>query len=192
MCELSTALMIGGGILGGAGQISSANAEADAAKYNANQARNNALMADRQARNIIDSGSREEQKQKALTTQLMAKQQATAAANGVDTTFGSPLDHMVNTAMQGAVDALTIKTTTYRQADDVRNQAVSYRNQAALLTMQAKNSRTAGMLSAFGSMATAFGNAAVNHAKLNPPSGDPTAKAGDSGKSGGFWANFLR
>ncbi|WP_051229129.1 virion core protein, T7 gp14 family [Pleomorphomonas oryzae] len=174
MCELSTALMIGGGLLGGAGQITSANAEAEAAKYSANQARNNALMADRQARNIIDSGSREEQKQKALTTQLMAKQQAAMAANGVDTTFGSPLDKMVGTAMQGAVDALTIKTTTYRQADDVRNQAVSYRNQASLLTMQAKNSRTAGMLGAFGSMATAFGNAAVNHAKLNPPPGGPT------------------
>ncbi|PKR87401.1 hypothetical protein CXZ10_20360 [Pleomorphomonas diazotrophica] len=192
MCELSTALMIGGGVLGGAGQISSANAEAKAARYNAEVQRQNAVLAERQARNIIDSGSREEQKQKAMTTQLVGKQKAAMAANGIDPTFGSPLDEMVNTAMQGAIDALTIKTTTYRQADDVRNQAVGYRNQAALLTMQAKNSRTAGMLNAFASMSTAFGKAAANHAKLNPSSGDPTAKAGGAGSSGGFWANFWR
>ena len=46
----------------------------------------------------------------------------------------------VDTAKQGAQDALTIRTNAYRNYDDVRNQAVSYRNQASLYDMQASNS----------------------------------------------------
>ncbi|MBS1164486.1 MAG: hypothetical protein H6R00_511 [Proteobacteria bacterium] len=177
MCDLGTALMIGGGILSGAGQIASANADAKAAKYNAEVQRNNAMLADRQARNVLDAGMREEQKQKALTAQLMSRQQATQAANGVDVTFGTPLDLMVDTAKMGAVDALTIRTNAYRNYDDARNQAVSSRNQAALYDMQAKNSRTAGILGAFGTMASAFGSAYANAAKANPSSGSsPIAK----------------
>lgn len=173
MCELSTALMIGGGLISGAGQIASANAQSKAARYNAEVQRNNAMLAERQAKNVLEAGAREEQKQKALTQQLMAKQQAAMAANGVDTTFGTPLDLMVDTAKQGAIDALTIKTNTYRNYDDVRNQAVSARNQAALYDMEAKNSRTAGILGAFGSTLSSFGNAWANHERLNPPAASP-------------------
>ena len=72
------------------------------------------------------------------------------------------------TAKQGAIDDLTIRVSTYRQYDDVRNQAVSYRNQAALYDMEAKNSRTAGILGAFGSMASSFGSAYSNYSKMNP------------------------
>jgi hypothetical protein len=168
MCDLGTALMVGGGLLSGAGQISSANAQSKAARYNAEVQRNNAMLAERQAKNVLEAGMREEQKQKAMTQQLIGKQQAAMAASGVDTTFGTPLDRMVDTAMQGAIDDLTIRVSTYRQYDDVRNQAVSYRNQAALYDMEAKNSRTAGILGAFGSMASSFGSAYSNAVKMNP------------------------
>lgn len=169
MCELSTALMIGGALLGGAGQIASADAQSKAAKYNAEVQRQNALMAERQARNVLDAGMREEQKQKAMTSQLMARQQAAQAANGVDVTFGTPLDLMVDTAKQGAIDALTIRTNAYRNYDDTRNQAVGYRNQSALYDMEARNSRTAGLLNAFGSTMSGLGGAYSNHVKLNTP-----------------------
>jgi len=160
MCvDPGTALAIGGALLGGVGQVASAQAQSNAARYNAEVQRNNAMLAERQAKNVLDAGMREEQKQKAQTQQLMAKQQAAMAANGVDTSFGSPLDLMVDTAKLGAVDALTIRTNAYRNYDDVRNQAVSYRNQAALYDMEAKNSRTAGMLSAFGSVMSGVGSA---------------------------------
>ncbi len=159
MCDIGTALMVGGTLLSGAGQISSANANAKAAKYNAEVQRQNAQLADRQAKNVLDAGTREEQKQKAMTTQLMAKQQAAQAANGVDVTFGSPLDLMVDTAKQGAVDALTIRTNAYRNYDDTRNQAVSYRNQGSLYDMEARNSRTAGVLNAFGTTLSGLGTA---------------------------------
>jgi hypothetical protein len=106
----------------------------------------------------------------------MAKQQAAQAANGVDVTFGTPLDLMVDTAKQGAIDALTIRTNAYRNYDDTRNQAVASRNQAALYDMEAKNSRTAGILGAFGSMASAFGTALSKTAPPSAASPAPAAK----------------
>ncbi len=167
MCvDPSTILMVGGTLLSGAGQIATADANAKAAKANAEIQRNNALMADRQAKNVLDAGTREEQKQKAITAQLMSKQQASMAANGVDVAFGSPLDLMVDTAKMGAVDALTIRTNAYRNYDDVRNQAVSSRNQAALYDMEAKNSRTAGILGAFGTTMSGLGGAWANEVKI--------------------------
>jgi hypothetical protein len=165
MCDIGTALMVGGTLLSGAGQIASSNAEAKAAKYNADVQRQNAQLADRQARNVLEAGTREEQKQKAQTSQLMAKQQAAQAANGVDVTFGTPLDLMVDTAKQGAIDALTIRTTAYRNYDDTRNQAVSYRNQASLYDAQAKNSRAAGILGALGTTVSGLGGAYSNAVK---------------------------
>lgn len=163
MCDIGTALMVGGALLGGAGQIASASAQSKAAQYNAQVQRNNAELADRQAKNALDAGTREEQKQKAMTQQLMSKQQASMAANGVDVQFGSPLDLMVDTAKLGAVDALTIRTNAYRNYDDTRNQAVSSRNQASLYDMEAKNSRTAGMLGALSSVLTGAAGAYKNY-----------------------------
>lgn len=160
MCvDPGTALAIGGALLGGVSQVASASAQSKAAKYNAEVQRQNAQLADRQAKNVLDAGTREEQKQKAMTQQLMSKQQAAQAANGVDVTFGSPLDLMVDTAKQGAVDATVIRTNAYRNYDDTRNQAVSYRNQASLYDMEAKNSKTAGMLGAFSSVMSGLGSA---------------------------------
>ena len=190
MCELSTALMIGGALVSGAGQIASADAQSKAAKYNAEVQRQNAQLADRQARNILDAGTREEQKQKAMTSQLMAKQQAAQAANGVDVSFGTPLDLMVDTAKQGAIDALTIRTNAYRNYDDTRNQAVASRNQAALYDMEAKNSRTAGILGAFGTMASSFGSAYANYNKMNPGSSAGKGKIVSGGRPyGGKWGD---
>lgn len=164
MCvELSTALMIGGSILGGVGQVASASAQASAAKYNAAVQRQNAELAEKQSQNVLEAGMREEQKQKAITQKLMGKQIAAQAANGVDVSFGSPLDVVVDTAKQGAQDALTIRTNAYRNYDDVRNQAVSYRNQANLYDMEADNSTTSGMLNAFSTVLTGGTKAYTNY-----------------------------
>lgn len=147
-----TALMIGSTVVGAMGQIQSAQAQAQAAEYNAQVQRENARRADRNARMVLESGMREEQKQRRITSELLGKQQAAMSANGVDVTFGSPLDLLVDTSKLGEADALTIRTNAYRNYDDTRAQATAYRNQASLYDMQAENSMTAGMLSAFGTV----------------------------------------
>lgn len=159
MCDLITALTIGSTLIGAAGQMQQASAAASAAEYNAAVQRENANRAERQSRQVLEAGMREEQKQRAQASALLGKQTAAMAANGVDVTFGSPLDLLVDTSKQGEADALTIRTNAYRNYDDVRAQATAYRNQASLYDMEASNSRTAGMLNAFGTVIGGVGSA---------------------------------
>ncbi|WP_174769528.1 virion core protein, T7 gp14 family [Blastochloris tepida] len=153
------ALAVGSTVAGVAGQMQSANASAAASSYNASVQRENARLADMHARRVLEAGADEERKQRAATQRLIGKQTAGMAANGLDITFGSPLDLIVDTATQGEIDAMTIRTNAYRNSDDVRNQAASYRNKAALYDMEADNSRTSGMLSAAGTVLTGAGQA---------------------------------
>jgi hypothetical protein len=153
------ALAVGSTVVGAAGQMQSANAAASAAEYNASVQRENARLADRQAKRVLEAGMEEERKQLGATQRLIGKQTAAQAANGLDVTFGSPLDLIVDTATQGKIDAMTIRTNAYRNYDDVRNQAVAARNRAALYDMEASSSRTSGMLSAAGTVLTGAGQA---------------------------------
>lgn len=166
MCVDPATLMVIGGVVSGAGQIATATASANAAKYSAAVERQNAQLADRQAKNTLEAGLKEEQKQKAMTGQLIAKQQATQAANGVDVTFGTPLDIMIDAAKMGAVDAATLRRNSYLKYDDVRNEAVNHRNQASLYNMQASNAMLSGVIGAGSSVLGGFTDAAKYKAQM--------------------------
>jgi len=89
----------------------------------------------------------------------MGRQQAAMAANGVDLTFGSPLDTIVDTATLGEIDALTIRRNSANEAYDFDVAAANGRADASLSRANAKNSRTAGNLKAFSTMLTGAGKA---------------------------------
>lgn len=150
MCELMTLLTIGSTIMGGVGAIQQGQAASASAKYNAQVADMNAKMADRAAKDALERGAMEEQKQRQKTAQIMGQQTAAMAANGVDIGFGSPLDLLVDTATLGELDALTIRTNAYREDRDLRQQGENYRGQAAMNRSQASSARTGGYLGAMG------------------------------------------
>lgn len=150
MCELMTMLTLGSTLLGGVGAIQQGQAANASAKYNAQVADMNAQMADRAAKDALERGQLEEQKQRQRTAQLMGQQTAAMAANGVDLSFGSPLDTLVDTAMLGEMDALTIRTNTYREERDIRQQGANYRGQAAMERASGRSALTGGFLNAGG------------------------------------------
>lgn len=152
MCELTTALMIGSTLLGTAGAIQQGQAQAASARYNANVATMNAQMADRAAKDALERGKLEEQKQRQKTAQLMGAQTAAMAANGVDLSFGSPLDTLIDTATLGELDALTIRTNANREERDIRQQGANYRGQAAMQRSAAGSALTGGYLNAAGTL----------------------------------------
>ena len=163
MCvDPMTAMMIGSTVIGGVGQLQAAGAAAASAKYNASVADMNAKLADRAAKDALERGGIEEQKQRAKTAQILGQQQAGMAANGLDLTFGSPLDLLVDTAVMGELDALTIRTNAYREERDIRQQGANYRGQAGMYRAEASSAKTAGWLNAGGTVlgggAQAYGN----------------------------------
>lgn len=150
MCELMTLLTIGSTVMGGIGAIQQGQSQAASVRYNAQVSEMNAKLADRAAKDALDRGALEEQKQRQKTAALIGNQKAAMAANGVDLTFGSPLDTIVDTAVLGELDALTIRSNAYREERDIRQQGANYRGQAAMQRASADSASTGGFLSAMG------------------------------------------
>lgn len=166
MCELTTMLMIGSTVMGAAGAVQQGRAAEmqgiaaqQSANYNAQVADMNAKIAERQARDAVERGQQEEQQQRMKTSQTIGAQRAALAANGVDLAFGSPLDTLVDTATIGELDALTIRTNTYREERDLRQQGANSTSQAGMLRAEGasaraagRGGRTAGNMQAFGTI----------------------------------------
>lgn len=170
MCDLVTALTLGSTIIGGAGAIQQAQASAASQRYNAKVQDMNAELSERQAKDALERGAVEEQRKRQQVQAILGQQQAAMAANGVDLSFGSPLDTIVDTSVMGELDALTIRTNTARESYDYKVQAVNQRAGATLNRMGARAALTGGYLDAMG---TVLGGAAKSYAsyqQYNPTS----------------------
>lgn len=152
MCDLMMALTIGSTIVGAVGQVQQASAQAASARYNAQVAELNATLSERRARDAIERGKTEEQKKRQEVQRILGAQKAAMAANGVDLTFGSPLDTIVDTAVLGELDALTIRSNAYREAYDHRVDAMNKRAGAELSRLEARSALTGGYLQAAGTL----------------------------------------
>lgn len=148
MCDPVTGLMVASTLLTATGQIQQGNAANAAGKYNAQVAEMNAKIADNKARDALERGKIEEQKQRQKTASISGAQQAAMAANGVDLSFGSPLDTLVDTATLGELDALTIRSNAAREEYDYRVDAVNKRAGGQLARMQGKAAKTGSLLAA--------------------------------------------
>lgn len=165
MCELGMILTLGSTLLGAVGSIQQANAQAAAAEYNAKIGEMNAQLSERRARDAIERGAAEEQRKRMEVARLQGQQKAAMAANGVDLGFGSPLDTIVDTAVLGELDALTIRTNAYRESYDRQVDAANQRAGAQLNRMEAKAAKTGGYLAAAGTVLGGVGNAYSTYKK---------------------------
>lgn len=160
-----TAMMIGSTVLGAAGSVQQGNAANASAKYNAQVADMNAKLSERQARDTVARGAIDEQQQRMKTAQIVGQQKAAMAANGVDLKFGSPLDALVDTATMGELDALTIRTNTYREERDIRQQGLNAQGQAAMMRAEGAAAKSGGFLNAFGTVLGGGASAYSNYKK---------------------------
>jgi len=153
--------MLGSTLLGAVGQVQQAQATAQANRYNAEVQKMNATIADRRAKDAIERGKLEEQRKRQEVARLQGAQTAAMAANGVDLSFGSPLDTLVDTAALGEIDALTIRTNAYREAYEHKVDAENKRAGAQMSNMSASAATAGGYLGAAGTIlgggASAYG-----------------------------------
>ena len=152
MCDITLALTLAATAIGAVGQVQQAQATSASNKYNAQVQEMNAQLADRRAKDAIERGAAEEQKKRQQVAALQGQQRAALAANGVDLTFGSPLDTIVDTAVMGELDALTIRSNAYRESYDYQVQGVNARAGATMSGMAASAAETGGWLGAAGTV----------------------------------------
>jgi hypothetical protein len=145
MCEATTIAVIGLALTAASGYTQYEGQKAQG-KYNEAVAENNAKVADAQAQQALQKGSIDEDRQRAKVRQVIGAQRTALAANNVQTSSGTALDLIGETAQMGEDDALTIRANAARDAWGFKAQATDFRNQGVLAAATAKNAATGTLL----------------------------------------------
>lgn len=142
-----------------------ASSAAAAANYQAQVSRNNAIIQEQNAQAALDAGRTQEQAQRQKTAQLEGAARAAMAANGIDTTSGTALNVLGDTAKLGELDALTIRSNAGRQAYNYRVGAMSETAEAGLYDSRAASAKSAGAITGMSTIlsgATSLGDKFLN------------------------------
>lgn len=146
--EVLGAVSIGSSILGSGlsalGASKKADAESDALAYKAQVARNNAIIAERNAASAVEAGSVKGQINDLRTKSLVGQQLVAQAANGLDVNSGSNLAVRQSTADIGRLDTLTIIANAGKEAVGYLAAAEGYESEAVLQDMGSRYAREAG------------------------------------------------
>lgn len=154
------AATIAGGLVSAGGAVMGGMNAASTAAYQAGVARNNEAMAQAAAKDALKRGAIEASKSAAQTRQLIGRERATLAGNGVDVNSGSALDIVSNTETAGATDELTIRDNANRQRIGYLNQGANFAGEAALDQTASSNAVVGGLAEGFGTALTTGGNVA--------------------------------
>ena len=187
------ALPIIAGIAGLAGSVISAlgtneagQAQAEAAAYQSQVAKNNAQIAQQNANLQVQSGEVQASNQAMATRGAVGTTKAGQAASGVDVNSGSFAGVRASESELGALDALTLRSNSARQAYNYEATATSETAQAGLYGFESTQAAQAAPVAALGTFIGGAGSAAGNYAKAtgvgalstNPASSVSTASGG--------------
>lgn len=134
------------------GQGQAADAQQAQLRYQQSIYRNNQILAQRRADDARLRGEQAADAQRDKTQQLIGRQRATLAGNGVELDTGSALEITTDTAGIGERDALTIRSNAEREALGYEAEGMNFGGQAALAGYQADNTSAT-----LGQAATIFG-----------------------------------
>ena len=129
------------------------------AAFQAQVARNNAILSQRAADDARKRGRIEETQRRQLTRQQIGQQEVRLAGSGQVIGQGSALDITVDTAGVGELDALTIRNNAEREALGFEIQGVNFAAGAGALDARGRSAITAGRTAAFGTLLTGVARA---------------------------------
>lgn len=142
------------------GQKQEAAATKASAEYQAGILRSNQELAEREAVDAIDRGEINVRNQRMSVRQLIGRQRAVLAANGVLVDSGSALDIVSETAALGTEDILTLRMNAEREADSYRLQAKNAGEGAAYAISSGASASRAASTAAMGTLIGAAGTVA--------------------------------
>lgn len=134
------------------GSYASGMATANAAKYQAAVAANNATVAKQNADYATEAGESKAQTQEMTTRALVGSQVAAQASSGLDVNSGSAVKVRSSAAALGTLSALNIRSNAAREAYGFTQQSQDYSGQSALDSSKASSATTAGAMGAVGSL----------------------------------------
>ena len=157
MCSISLGLQIAGTLMSVAGQIQQGRAAKNAANFQAAVARNNAILAERAAKEAEARGEVAVDKSQLATRQFIARQKVAQAGQGQEINTGSALDLTADSAAGGKLDELTIRANAEREAIGFRTQGMNFAAEAGFQELRAQNASAAGRFGALTTLVTGAG-----------------------------------
>lgn len=139
------------------GQLQAGQAQAGQARYQAQVAENNRVIAEQQARDAEMRGQLAEDARREQARAIIGRQRTALAANGVLVDSGSALDITGDTAAQGEVDALTLRANAAREAYGYRAQGTNFLADAGLQRARADAAIPASMVGAGATLLSGAG-----------------------------------
>lgn len=150
-----SSILQGVGILASAaGSVAAGNQANQVAQYNAKVAENNAASA-RQEAGFEANLAREN------IRRVIGAQRAAGAASGLDTTSGTPVAVLGDTAQQGEMDVLA-------RLYSGQAASVGFQNDARRMRAEGKAQKQAGFINAGTSLLSGFGKMAVSRSPYAP------------------------
>lgn len=140
---VATVAAVAGTAVSAAGDFSQGQAVGDANDFNA-QAR------EREAVRTTELGAIEEEKVRRRNRRSLSQQVADFGASGRDATGGTALALAFDSAQQGELDALSVRTDTILKSDKLRTEASLLRSQGDTARTQGKFSAAATILKGGG------------------------------------------
>ena len=148
-------IMLGVGVAGAAvsayGSAEAGAAGKASADYQAQVARNNAMIAQQNATWTAESGESKVAAQGMKTAANVGTAKAAQGASNIDVNSGSASDVRTSEAKLGALDALTIRSNSAREAYGYEVTAGSETAKAGLLQGEGEQAQTAGDIGALSS-----------------------------------------
>ncbi len=143
------------------GQAQKANAD-----YQAQVAANNAKIAQQNVTWTEQSGEAKVAAKGMQTSQAAGTIKAAQGASGIDVNSGSASQVRTSVAKLGALDALTIRSNTSREAFGYEVAATSDQAESGLLRQEGSQAQTAGDINALGTFLNDSASAAGSYGKL--------------------------
>ena len=145
------------------GAYSQGQAQEASAKYNAQVAANNAVIAQQQAVRAAQAGEAQAEVTQQKTRAKLGGIVTSEAAGNIDVNSGSSLDVQSSAKQLGELDALTVRSNAAQTAYGYETQSAADTAQSQLDKSQASNSATAGDIGAGGSILGGVSSAASNY-----------------------------
>lgn len=177
MC-FATLATVAGTVLSAGSTVLGGVAASNAANYQAQVARNNAVIAEQNASAANAAGQVQAQQASMKNAARVAAIKASQAANNVDVNSGSALDVQVSERETGQHDSETVLHNAMLQSYGYRTQATNYRADAGLQQSKADSAIPGALLGAGGTLLGGAGR--VNWANI----GTPFSNFGGGGDTG--------
>lgn len=171
-----TGLSVIGAIKGAQGAKAEGKANANASRYAAQVAENNATISKQNASLAAQQGTAAVEKEQLENRAKIGAITANQGASGVNLNSGSSVDVRSSAAETGELSAINIRAAAARQAYGFQQEASNQESQAGLDKAEASNAITAGNTKATTTLLGGLGDAATNYSnylnKASPLSTD--------------------